>query len=48
MTTPQPVVVLHPWDLARRMLRHGAALLPLALLSPVSYTHLTLPTTERV
>ena len=33
MTTPHPVVVLHPWDLARRMLQHGAALLPLALLS---------------
>jgi hypothetical protein len=32
MDTPHPVV-LHPLDLARRMLRHGAALLPLALLS---------------
>ena len=33
MTTPHTVVVLHPWELTRRMLRHGAALLPLALLS---------------
>ena len=32
MTSPHPVV-LHPWELVRRMLRHGAALLPLALLS---------------
>ena len=32
MDTPHPVV-LHPWDLARRMLQHGAGLLPLGLLS---------------
>ncbi|MFL5517108.1 MAG: hypothetical protein ACJ8DJ_13175 [Gemmatimonadales bacterium] len=32
MITPHPVV-LRPWDLAQRMLQHGAALLPLALLS---------------
>ena len=32
MTSPHPVVV-RPWELARRMLQHGAALLPLALLS---------------
>ena len=32
MDTPHPLV-LHPWELARRMLAHGAALLPLALLS---------------
>ena len=32
MTTSHPVV-LRPWDLAQRMLQHGAALLPLALLS---------------
>ena len=32
METSQPLV-LRPWELARRMLEHGAALLPLALLS---------------
>ena len=32
METPPPVV-LRPWELVRRMLQHGAALLPLALLS---------------
>ena len=32
METSRPVI-LHPWELARRMLLHGAALLPLGLLS---------------
>lgn len=32
MDTPRPLI-LHPWELVRRMLAHGAALLPLALLS---------------
>jgi hypothetical protein len=32
METSRPVI-LHPWELARRMLLHGVALLPLGLLS---------------